>query len=139
MGSHPVPRTSLAEARKWADDSFCTSCSAGFMSGVPTWEQREADNAILLKAKNVEPHNDPWVGRTEEPLTADRRSIFWFLKGSLIIQVANDYTSMSAGDFIVFNDSLVHSVQSKVTWLGAAWQLRLLPSKMSDSTGPVMV
>jgi hypothetical protein len=122
----------LKEAVANADESFCTTASDDFAEQLPVVDNRVPQGfPILLKLKTVEPHSDPWVGYSDdEPIRPDRLAIFWLLKGDLCLQVANDYTRMQAGDFVLFNDALVHSVVATKTWLGAAWQLEKLPFKL---------
>jgi hypothetical protein len=126
-GYHRPLKSQVEEAQKYGDDEFTTLASKDFTSNLPKIEDREPDqNAILLKLRHVEPHDDPWVSNGEEPTQPDRRAVFWLLKGDLHLQVANSYWHMHAGDFAVFNDALVHSVVATRQWLGSAWQLKKL-------------
>jgi len=121
----------LHEARAKADESFCNCSSAEFMSNFPVFDgwKPENESPILLKLKNVEPHSDPWVGRSKEPRA--RRAIFWLLEGGgqngfgykLIFGCGAKHIKMVPGDFVVFNDRIDHWVMSEKLWRGAAIQL----------------
>lgn len=121
----------IDEARVKADESFCTSSSAEFMKNFPVFEGWKPANEspILLKLKNVEPHDDPWVGDGREPRA--RRSIFWLLEGGgqrafgqkLIFGCGAKHIKMGPGDFVVFNDRIDHWVMSEKIWRGAAIQI----------------
>ena len=98
--------------------------------GFPTFEGfRPADKfALLLRLKNVEPHNDPWVGMGSEP--RKRRAIFWLLNGGrssnrriVHFGCGGKIVTMRPGDFVVFNDARTHWVMSGRVWYGAAAQL----------------
>lgn len=128
MKDHLKPlKEQVADAVARGDDSFCTlGDSSAFSRHLPAYRNmRPAQGLIVLSLRNVQPHNDDYVGDGDEvPETRDRRAIFWLLKGTLHIQVANDYKRMEAGDFVVFNDAMTHSVIAERRWYGAAWQLQ---------------
>lgn len=126
-------REQIDEVRVKSDDSFCVGSSESFMANFPSFEGFEpADqSAILLKLRNVEPHEDPWVANTSAPRS--RRSIFWVLEGGgqegrfswpLIFGAGGKTLRMKPGDFVVFNDAKEHWVMSTKLWRGAAIQLR---------------
>jgi mannose-6-phosphate isomerase-like protein (cupin superfamily) len=123
-------RFQLEEARKNADGSFCVNYSEQFGTHFPVFEGfTPADSGILLKLKNVEPHEDPWVSRQKEPRA--RRSIFWLLEGGgqagygscIHFGCGAKIIKMFPGDFVIFNDSKTHWVMSEKQWRGAAVQL----------------
>jgi hypothetical protein len=129
-GSLTPTKAQLNMARAKADDTFCTIVDAEFMSNFPSFEGFVVASApILLKLKNVEPHNDPWVGNGAEP--GVRRAIFWLLEGGgqsafslpLVFGCGRKYHKMKPGDFVVFNDVVDHWVMSEKLWRGAAAQL----------------
>jgi hypothetical protein len=124
-------RSQIDECRVKADGSFCTGSSKGFMKNFPTfdgWVPAE-EFATLLKLRNVEPHDDHFVGRGKEPRV--RRAIFWLLEGGgqdildqrLIFGCGRQHFKMKPGDFVVFNDKIDHWVMSQQMWRGAAVQL----------------
>ena len=128
----------LDEAKRLADSSFRTVSSDLFLSHfpyVPGFENAEP-GALLLKLRNVEPHNDPWVSQGSKPKA--RRALFWLLEGGqnadhapLIFGSGRTFIKLQPGDFVVFNDAVDHWVMSEKQWRGAAMQLR--PSKPKDS------
>jgi hypothetical protein len=137
FGTHAPTSAQVAEAKEFADDSFCNLSSDQFVKNLPSWGKREHDDRpILLKLRNVEPHDDTWVGGYDEPVLPNRRAVFWLLKGELIIHAALEYRRMKAGDFVVFNDGLVHSVLAKRQWLGAAWQLKAAAGEALQTNQP---
>ena len=132
LGFMPPSRAQLAELRKLADDSFCVTSTLEFMKpcfpAVDGWVNAE-DTATLLRLKNVEPHDDPWVSRGAEPKV--RRSIFWLMEGGFTYSGEGVFFGcgratrrIKPGEFVVFNDSTTHWVMSNKTWRGAAIQLR---------------
>ena len=122
----------LLHARKNADESFCAVSSEGFIdAGFPTidgWSRAEA-TATLLRLKNVEPHDDPWVSMGAEPKS--RRAIFWLLEGGrsysgegVFFGCGRDVLRLKPGEFVIFSDKVKHWVMSDRVWRGAAVQLR---------------
>ena len=150
-GNLQPTKAQLAEIRRSADDSFCSSAEPSFMSNFPyVWpgSQRwsfDTDSPVLLKLKNVEPHDDPWAGRHKsnfdfdnppagwnesgEPL--ERLAIFWVLtianrpRHTSIIHFGcgSDFEKLKAGDFVVFDDRIPHWVMADMLWHGASIQL----------------
>ncbi len=122
----------LVLARKNADSSFCALAGEAFMSDFPTFEgwQNATPTPVLLKLKNVEPHDDPWVSNGSEPRA--RRAIFWLLEGGktyhgarIFFGCGGQVIQMKAGDFVVFNDKKTHWVMSDRQWIGASMQLQV--------------
>lgn len=122
----------LREVRARADESFCTVASQDFMSKIPQVvhrgvQYRSAQNAILLKMNNVEPHDDPWVGKYEEELD-ERRAVFWLMTCPPSANIhfwneGSDPIKLQAGSLVLFDDSKLHLLMSNRRWYGAAWQL----------------
>ena len=83
-------------------------------------------NATLVKGKNISPHTDPWCGKYPEPI--ERRNLFWLAKYPrdryLEFYYGNDSCRMTGGDWVIFDDSIVHSLISKYTWYGMILELR---------------
>ncbi len=117
-------KSQLKELRAWADESFCTTASKEFASHFPGFRGFTNDQLpILLKLKNCEPHDDPFLG--EEPPV--RRAIFWLMEGGshrFYFGCGGKHIKMQPGDFVVFDDSIVHWVMSEKQWRGSASQLR---------------
>lgn len=125
-------REQLQHLHKNADESFCATSSENFIkAGFPVfngWVNAEG-TATLLRLKNVEPHDDPWVSRGAEPKV--RRAIFWLMEGGFTYSGEGVFFGcgratrrIKPGEFVVFNDSTTHWVMSNKTWRGAAIQLR---------------
>lgn len=77
--------------------------------------------ALYLRGKSVAPHIDPDLIEAKVV-----RSMFWVTKKktehSIYLQVGNQYTHICEHDFVVFDDSLLHSVSSDGSWEGIAIQ-----------------
>lgn len=117
----------LKELRVNADGSFVIPSSHEFAAYFPIFRGFEqANNPLLLKLKNCEPHDDPWVGKGEEPNV--RRSIFWLMDNSnyCFFGCGEKHIKMHSGDFVVFDDSVVHWVMAEKQWRGASVQLQLI-------------
>ena len=114
--------------RKWADNSFCVTAPDDF--GVPEVRGYKPDPGTItaLSLKNVQPHDDPWVGKQPEPEGDDRRSVFWLVdfpeNEILYLQVGTEFKAMRRYEYVVFDDSVLHSVQANRKWWGVAYQLR---------------
>lgn len=125
-------REQIQHLRKNADESFCATSSENFVrAGFPlTYGWINAESTVtLLKLKNVEPHDDPWVSRGAEPRA--RRSIFWLMEGGqthsgegIFFGCGRTSMRLKPGEFVVFNDKITHWVMSNRIWRGAAIQLR---------------
>lgn len=118
--------------RASADESFCATCPDDF-GDIPIFAGfRRACALTALALKNVEPHNDPWVGDDSfhdgEDGPEHRRAVFWVLHlpkyEHLHVQVGNSAVRLSAGGWILFDDRLIHGVYSQKKWFGLAYQLR---------------
>lgn len=130
IGFMPPTKAQLVELRRWADESFCTNSTKEFMHCFPSfdgWELAE-DTATLLRLKNVEPHDDPWVSRGPAPRV--RRALFWLMEGGgsysgegVFFGCGKAVKRLKPGDFVVFDDSKTHWVMSDRFWRGAAIQL----------------
>lgn len=119
--------------REFADDSFCQSVPETF-GRVPLIEGYAycARELTALTLKNVEPHDDPWVGHHEDGDGDDgpegRRAMFWVLAiagdGAMHFQCGTKATRMTRGSWVLFDDRILHGVYSEKKWFGLAWQLR---------------
>lgn len=142
-GFHAPSRRQIAHLREEADESFCqTPVSERFDYNIPCPAGYAFDpkTVTLLTLKNVEPHDDPWVGA--EPYSrgidqpppgwahdgpVDRRAVFWVVHlpkyHELFIQVGTMAKRMRAGSYVVFDDRVLHCVLSTRKWYGCAYQL----------------
>ncbi len=129
-GSQQPSNEQLAYARKWADESFCTTVETEFMVQVPTYKNMvPAQQAIVLKLKSVEPHDDTWQGKINEagedgPPT--RYAFFWLMKSAKPIHLMCGTHSrrLMPNDWVVFDDSVLHCVVADSVWYGSAWQIQ---------------
>jgi hypothetical protein len=142
-GHQKPTKRQLAHVREEADDSFCqTPSSERFDYAIPcppgyTFEE---NTVTLLSLKNVEPHEDPWVGSIPSYVgdhvlppgwTHDgpegRRAMFWVVDlpkfHELFLQCGAQAKRMRAGDWVVFDDRVLHCVLSTRKWYGCAYQL----------------
>ena len=77
--------------------------------------------ALYLRGKSVAPHIDPDFIESKVV-----RSMFWVTKKKtehpIYLQVGNEHTHINEHDFVVFDDSILHSVSSDGAWEGIAIQ-----------------
>lgn len=113
--------------REFADDSFTTKLPSDF-GPLPCglgWRP-DITTSVALRMRCVEPHTDEWVGTGKYP----RRyaAVFWVVDlprfEELFLQVGTEAKRMRVGDFVVFKDSVLHSVISRRVWRGCAYQVR---------------
>ena len=122
-----------------ADDSFCTTLPHDF-GIVPCGSKWTHDRTtgIAIKMKCVEPHKDDWVGSGKRP----RRyaAIFWLVDVhdyiNVIVQVGTESHRMVGGDFLVFDDRVLHSVFAHRLWRGISYQVRR-NTGMPDTSAPL--
>lgn len=151
---HQKPTSAqLAYVRSEADESFCSSASSEFDMRIPcpTGYVFDPRTITLLTLKNVEPHDDPWVGADapgwnrgrEDPPPGwtydgpvNRRAMFWVVSlprfQELFLHVGTMAKRMRAGDWVMFDDRILHSVISNRKWYGCAYQLT--PEELSART-----
>lgn len=132
MGRQKPTKEQLAEAKRVGDDSFVANPNREVFAvgNLPRLFSADYDEASLrsvisLKMKNVSPHMDCPV----EHFLPNRKvgSMFWLLHApaEVHLQVGAVAVKMRAGDFVVFNDGVTHSVQSTKQWVGVAVQVPL--------------
>lgn len=119
--------------REQADESFTAVVSDDF-GAVPEFPGYIVDRRTItaLACVCVTPHTDTWVGDHDESDGEDgpeaRRSIFWVVDAPvghrLHLQVGERSAEMEAGDWVVFDDRILHSVGSTRKWRGCAYQIR---------------
>jgi hypothetical protein len=112
--------------RDLADDSFTTTLPRDF-GPVPCGSAWKPDltTSVALRMRCVEPHQDDWVGAGRPRRHA---AVFWLVDApkfeDLILHVGTVAKRMRTGDFVLFNDSVMHSVFAKRVWRGCAYQVR---------------
>ena len=115
-------------AIKRADASFTEGVPWDF-GDLPTGSKWLAttDTGILLKMRNVEPHVDPWLSSAREPAERKRSALFWVIDlpsfERIHFQCGGQKASLRRGDYVVFNDSIMHCVVAERVWKGCAYQL----------------
>ena len=95
---------------------------------VPTFDgwTPDLESMVPIKMRCVGPHKDGWVGSNPAP----RRylSVFWLTEVPIgtdfHLQVRNEQIRMTAGQWVLFNDGLMHSVFAERLWHGVAYQMR---------------
>lgn len=130
--------------RACADDSFVATvpdnfdpapCPAGYLVNPRT--------VTALRLRYVTPHQDDWVGDHDEDDGEDgpigRRAVFWLVDAppyhSIIVQVGTMSAELRTGDWILFDDSILHSVFSSKLWRGCAYQVRPIKAKKDPASG----
>lgn len=92
---------------------------------------------IFLKMKNVEPHTDTYVGYHDLQEHDVFASLFWVLEARkpLYLHVGPNSASLKAGSWVLFADTVTHSVISDATWVGCATQVLV---KIPYETGKII-
>lgn len=129
--------------RSCADDSFCQTAPADFGDvPLPSGYAFEPRELTALSLKNVEPHNDPWVGALRQGDGIDgpegRRALFWLLsdpKVPLYLQVGTMSHTLYRGGWVLFDDRILHGVYCSRKWFGLSYQLR---PKIGDVLGDLL-
>ena len=82
------------------------------------------DSVAILKCRNVEPHIDSDVGKVPEGYVFCGAA-FGLLAGAsqIVLQAGNSSKRMKPGDWVMFDDSLLHGVYSEKLWYGIAVQI----------------
>jgi hypothetical protein len=113
--------------REIADDSFTMSLPINF-GDVPCGEKwkPEMSTSTAICMRNVVPHTDDWIGAN--PVPRRHATVFWLVdipnREGLYLQVGGVARFMRQGDFVVFKDSVLHSVISDRVWRGCAYQAK---------------
>lgn len=118
---------------EYADDSFTSSVpeSFGEVPCRPPW-RLDRSTGVALRMKCVDPHIDDWIGEGNPKRHA---GMFWLVEiaksQDLFLQVGNAFHRMREGDFVIFNDGVLHSVCCSRIWRGYACQARHFVSRAS--------
>lgn len=81
-------------------------------------------STVVLRGKNIEPHRDSDVGITPKGYRF-WGGVFGLLSGadSITLQVGDASIRMNQGDWVMFDDSILHGVYSDKVWYGLAVQI----------------
>lgn len=118
--------------KRIADDSFTAVLPDDFGT-LPLAEIfcANRETAIALSLKCVKPHTDDWLASASQPKA--RAALFWLVSipngETLDLQVGNSFCTLGAGECVIFDDSLVHSVISDRKWIGCAVQGKILANE----------
>lgn len=129
----PAQRKSIREC---ADGSFCAVVPSDF-GPLPEHPDYLVDRKTItaLECVCVTPHDDGWMGDAEPGDGGNgpegRRAIFWVVDApahhSIYLQVGHDFEQMQVGDWVVFDDRVLHCVVSTRKWRACAYQVRPAP------------
>lgn len=120
-----LPTELVKLAKEQATSDFCATTHAGqieqHLPFLPSGYEYSINSGVLLKVKNVEPHRDfdvgfdcKWTGGCFGVLSTTKQTY---------IQVGNEHLELQKGDWILFDDDILHSLQSAVTIYGLAVQV----------------
>jgi hypothetical protein len=117
----------LRAVKAVADDSFCTNAPSHVVPPCPAPWKFDRLTSIALRLKTVEPHTDDWSGSfSNKPRSY--AAVFWLMhvndNDCIYLQIGNTAERLRAGDFVVFDDRIMHSVVARHTWIGCAYQAR---------------
>lgn len=131
VGTHPIPKDLLAQAKKSADISFCVTHTKDLFvpEGLLPLDKENfptSEPGILIRgAPTIDPHQDEYVGHGNMPTV--QQSLFWVLDNPsqrpIRLQVGNECANLKAGDYAIFDDSVMHCVVASHVWRGVAWQM----------------
>jgi hypothetical protein len=131
-----ISKALLAEARRRGDASFDTAFNfERYESDLPLLSDNlhyAKPTGILLKLKNVEPHTDA-LQMLLGPDETHAGSVFGLLSGRVTLQVGGEALRLKAGDWVYFDDQILHCVLADRKWVGVAIQCYTL--KTSCITG----
>lgn len=132
--------------REWADDSFTCSfnkCDLEHFSKdvfprplcSRSHHEKMIGTAIQLTMKNVEPHCDEYMGDEFPNSKQFTASLFWVVhsREPIHLHAGLHFLAMSAGDWVVFPDSIVHSITATNKWYGVATQIIVEHSFRNDA------
>lgn len=136
-GNHKPSAKQIKTVRCNANGSFTGTVQDDFgmpehRLPIPSGYAFSPGTITALTLKNVEPHTDPWVGHygkgwrtTDGPY--DRRALFWITSlpryKRVDFQCGNAAVKLSMGDFVIFDDRIMHCVLSTAKWHGVAVQI----------------
>jgi hypothetical protein len=130
----------LKTVRNYADDSFTSTITddiTEFLPKIDRWVPVIRTN-VCLRMKCVPAHMDdamPDFPSRNSP----RRNLLWLMGGGPVhLHVANDQKVLIPGEWVLFDDNLMHSVIAYKTWFGLAVQGKYLPSKRQTHEMPKM-
>ena len=125
--SEYLPKDLVKHAKQHADDSFCCPLHQddyefGLLPKLPEGLIYSGRSGMLLKLRNCEPHTDFQVGEDEEGYVYVG-ACFGLLQGKAVLQVNDSWIKMQAGDWVLFDDTKLHSVQADRLWIGTSVQV----------------
>ena len=118
--------------RTTADDTFCRELPGDF-GDLPCGDEysHEWGTAVALRLKAVNPHWDPWLGDSREP--AKRCALFWLISGADVwLQVGGGAVRMQPGDYVAFDDAVMHCVVADRVWRGVACQMAQIETRVKN-------
>lgn len=125
-------RLFLKTVKGYADDSFTSAITddiTEFLPKIDRWVPWITTN-VCLRMKCVTAHMDDDVRPDFPKRRNPRRNLFWLMGGGPVhLHVANDQKVLIPGEWVLFDDNLMHSVIAYKTWFGLAVQGRYLPAK----------
>lgn len=122
-----LPRDLVKYAKQHADDSFCSALHQdnyefGLLPKLSEGFIYSGYSGVLLKLRNCEPHTDFQVGEDVEGYKYVG-TCFGLLQGKAVLQVSDSWVKMQAGDWALFDDTKLHSVQADGLWIGTSVQV----------------
>lgn len=122
-----LPKELVKHAKKHADNSFCCPLHQDdyefrLLPKLPEGLIYSGYSGMLLKLRNCEPHTDFQVGEDEEGYVYVG-ACFGLLQGKAVLQVSDYCIKMQAGDWVLFDDTKLHSVQADRLWIGTSVQV----------------
>ena len=125
--SEYLPKDLVKHAKKHADGSFCCPLHQddyefGLLPVLPAGLIYCGNSGMLIKLRNCEPHTDFQVGESIDGYKYVG-ACFGLLQGKAVLQVSDSWVKMQAGDWVLFDDTKLHSVQADRLWTGTSVQV----------------
>jgi len=114
----------------WARNFATSDFMAGFddddvfphLPKLPDGYIYSPDSGVALTLKCVDAHRDDPIGCTVKGYKY-AGGVFGLTKGYCTLHVGNEYERLGPGDWVMFNDNIVHSVFATAKWYGFAVQI----------------
>lgn len=131
IADHYTPPALVKVCKKRGTDDFCEPFDEmdeefDLLPPLPRGYEYLPYSGLLLKMNGgVQPHTDCHSGRIPPDDYEHVGNVFGLVvcNYDFHIQVANDMRHMNSGDWIFFDDRLMHCVVTKNTWMGIAVQV----------------
>ncbi|MEK6842743.1 MAG: hypothetical protein AABX84_02910 [Nanoarchaeota archaeon] len=115
-----IQKKSIKEVLKNCESDENFIADKEFLLNYPKYKNKICcSEMVFFHEKNVLPHTDA----TENEEIDKLNTLFWLIQGTLYLQVGESFVKMKSGNFVAFNDGILHSVLADRKWVGTAWSI----------------